>query len=136
MNRFKLMEQLELHEGRRERAYRDSLGNITVGVGRNLTGKGLSENEIDYLLANDIDETIANLNHYCPWWQQMTENRQLVLADMCFNMGWGQLSKFKNTLRDMEHERYAEAAARMLKSLWARQVGDRARKLAAMMEKG
>ena len=48
---------LRRHEGVEPYAYKDHLGYITVGVGRCLekdVGMGLSDDEIDYLLKNDI----------------------------------------------------------------------------------
>ena len=49
-----LIRLIEDHEGRRSHIYTDTVGKLTIGVGRNLTDRGLSDDEIDYLLANDI----------------------------------------------------------------------------------
>jgi lysozyme len=62
--------------------------------------------------------------------------RQNVLADMCFNLGIGGLLSFKNTLAMVEHGKYEEAAAAMLQSKWATQVGQRAIELSEMMRTG
>jgi len=56
----KLTEMLKRHEGVKTHAYKCSASKITVGVGRNIDPKGgigLTEDEIDYLLQNDIDST-------------------------------------------------------------------------------
>jgi lysozyme len=55
---------------------------------------------------------------------------------MAFNLGVPKLIGFRNTLADMEAGRYDEAADGMLASLWAKQVGNRADRLADMMRKG
>ena len=55
MDRNRLIDQLRIHEGVEKTVYNDSEGIPTIGVGRNLRDRGLSDDEIDYLLSNDID---------------------------------------------------------------------------------
>jgi len=136
MNRSMLREQLIRHEGRRKKPYVDTVGKVSIGVGRNLTDRGLSPAEIDYLFENDIDSCIADLDNNLPWWRELSDARQHVLLDMCFNMGIKRLLKFVNTLADVQAGRYNDAADNMLKSKWAGQVGQRAKTLARMMRDG
>lgn len=136
MNYNRLIEQLKLHEGVRDRPYKDSVGKLTIGVGRNLTDKGLKPKEIEYLLMNDIMECIDDLNKYLPWWRQLNEVRQRVLMDMCFNLGIGGLLGFKNTLAFIQSGDYEQASQNMLSSKWASQVGQRSRRLSEMMRTG
>lgn len=136
MNYNRLIEQLKLHEGVRDRPYKDSVGKLTIGVGRNLTDKGLKPKEIEYLLMNDIMDCIDDLNKYLPWWRQLNEVRQRVLMDMCFNLGIGGLLGFKNTLAFIQSGDYEQASQNMLLSKWASQVGQRARRLSEMMRTG
>lgn len=136
MNRAKLMEQLTIDEGRRARIYVDTVGKVTGGVGRNLTDREFSQDEIDLMLSNDIALVEADLDRTMPWWRTMTEARQGVLANMAFNLGISRLAGFKNTLAYMQAGRYDAAAAVMLDSLWARQVGARADRLAKIMRTG
>lgn len=136
MNYNRLIEQLKLHEGVRDRPYKDSVGKLTIGVGRNLTDKGLKPKEIEYLLMNDIMECIDDLNKYLPWWRQLNEVRQRVLMDMCFNLGIGGLLGFKNTLAFIQSGDYEQASQNMLLSKWAGQVGQRARRLSEMIRTG
>ena len=137
----RLVEQLRLHEGERRKAYRDTVGKLTIGIGRNLDDKGLRRDEIEYLLANDIADARADLDRYLPWWRGLDPVRQRVLIDMAFNMGMGSPGKggllsFVNTLSNIRQGRYAEAADMMLASKWAAQVGRRAVRLATMMRTG
>ncbi len=137
----RLVEQLRLHEGERRKAYRDTVGKLTIGIGRNLDDKGLRRDEIEYLLANDIADARADLDRYLPWWRGLDPVRQRVLIDMSFNMGMGApnrggLLSFVNTLSNIRQGRYAEAADMMLASKWAQQVGRRAVRLATMMRTG
>jgi lysozyme len=128
--------QLEHEEGRQPKPYTDSTGNLTIGIGRNLTGIGLYDDEIDYLLANDLKRVTDALNKNLPWWIHLDTVRQKVLIDMCFNMGIEKLLQFHNTLHWIMIGNYANAKLSMLSSLWAKQVGIRAINLATMLETG
>ena len=136
MNEQKLAAQLTVDEDRRPRIYLDTKGKVTGGVGRNLTDRAFSDDEIDLMLTNDIKGVARDLDRNLPWWRQMSEARQNVLANMCFNMGIVKLLGFAKTLTLMKAARYDAAAAEMLDSLWAKQVGARAIRLAATMRKG
>jgi lysozyme len=131
-----LAQELDRDEGRETLPYVDTVGKITIGVGRNLTDRGLSPDEIDYLLQNDIDLVVREMAQAFPWAARMTPARQRVLANMLFNLGLVRLRGFRNTLAAMERGDYRAAAAGMLASKWARQVGARATRLARMMERG
>lgn len=136
MNEKRMKEQLILHEGIRYKAYKDTVGKVTVGVGRNLVDRGLSATEVDYLLNNDIEGCRHQLDTELPWWRTLSEVRQRVLVDMCFNLGIHGLLGFKNTLGFIQAGAYDAAAAGMLKSKWAEQVKSRAIRLAEMMRTG
>tara|TARA_A100000172_G_C2981847_1_gene89658 strand:+ start:156 stop:584 length:429 start_codon:yes stop_codon:yes gene_type:complete len=132
----RLIAQLKVHEGVRDKVYLDTEGIETIGVGRNLKDKGLSEDEIDYLLQNDISEFKSGVQDTWSWWDNLDDVRQRVVVDMAFNMGLGGLSKFKKTLGHIEAGEYEEAASEMLNSRWAEQVGRRANTLSEMMRTG
>ena len=134
LNLPRLKEQLVRHEGLRLKAYRDTVDKLTIGVGRNLDDVGISETEAMFLLDSDIATVEKDLDRALPWWRGMSEERQLVLADMCFNLGISRLLGFKNTLAALQEGRYDEAAKEMLDSKWAQQVGKRAITLADMMK--
>jgi len=131
----KLKAELTLDEGRRSRIYVDTVGKVSGGIGRNLTDKGFRDNEIDLMYQNDIAETEAWLDRNLPWWRSLDPVRQRVMMNMAFNMQ-GKLLTFVDTLAAMKRGDYAAAADGMLNSLWARQVGARATRLAAMMRSG
>ena len=132
----RLITQLKVHEGVRSKVYLDTEGIETIGVGRNLRDRGLSDDEIELMLANDIRDFQEEVESAFPWWSDMDDVRQRVVVDMAFNMGLGSLSKFVNTLAHIENGRYEEASVEMLDSKWARQVGDRANVLSGMMKTG
>jgi lysozyme len=138
VNRDKLTAQLTVDEGRKRRIYLDTATppRWTGGVGRNLSDRDFSDDEIDLMLTNDINAVERQLDKALPWWCEMNDARQNVLANMCFNLGIGKLLGFKNTLTFMRARRYDAAALGMLDSKWAKQVGQRAIRLAEMMRKG
>lgn len=136
MNRDELRSMLVLHEGLRLFPYKCTAGKVTIGVGRNLDDKGITQAEAFELLEHDIDDVERELDQTWPWWRQMTDARQQVLADMCFNLGLGRLKGFVSTIAYMKAGQYEDAADGMLDSLWARQVGQRAQRLAKMMREG
>jgi lysozyme len=131
-----LLAELRRDEGVRSKPYRDTVGKLTIGVGRNLDDVGLSDEEIDYLLANDVARVKAEMDLAIPWWRDLDAVRQRALVNMCFNLGIHGLLGFRNTLAAIQAHDWPKAAAGMLESRWARQTGARAHRLAHMMETG
>jgi len=129
----KLKDQLILHEGLELKSYQCSAGFITLGVGRNVEELGITEDEARYLLDNDILRVTKELDSAMPWWRNMSEVRQRVVVDMVFNLGISRFLNFKNAINAMQEEDWDEAAAQMLDSRWADQVGQRATRLATAM---
>jgi lysozyme len=137
VDRERLRQQLILHEGLELHPYVDTVGKVTIGVGRNLTDNGISHVEALYLLDNDIEQrAIADLLRHAPWVAQLDPVRQAVVIDMCFNMGWPRLSLFDNTLAAIRRGDWVSAAEGMRASKWAKQVGRRAVRLRQMMLTG
>lgn len=131
-----LVPQLAAHEGLRLKPYRDSVGKLTIGVGRNLDDVGISTAEAGVLVVNDIARAEQGLDLRLPWWRKLDASRRAVLIDMAFNMGVEALCGFTTTLAAVQSGRYGEAAASMLRSKWAGQVGRRAATLSRMMRTG
>ena len=136
MDRNRLIDQLRIHEGVEKTVYNDSECIPTIGVGRNLRDRGLSDDEIDYLLSNDIDIVVDELDKVLPWWKDLDEVRQRVLCDLVFNLGMPRFSGFKKSISHMKQQMWDQAADELLDSKWARQVGRRAQTLSEMMRTG
>jgi lysozyme len=132
----KLIENLVAHEGYRTMPYTDTVGKLTIGVGRNLTDRGLSKEEVYFLLANDIKRACGEIDLYFPWVWKMTENRQRVMIELTFAMGITKIRGFKRMLLAAASGHYADAAIELLNSRWAEQVGERAHALAQLLELG
>lgn len=136
MNLDAMRSELIRDEAMKLKPYRDSVGKLTIGVGRNLDDVGISQTEAAHLLDGDIQRTADALDKAIPWWRNLDEVRQRVLLNMAFNMGIAGLLGFKHALADVQAGNYDSAAAGMLDSKWAQQVGQRAQRLADMMTKG
>jgi len=132
----RIRETLIRHEGLRLKPYRDSVGKLTIGVGRNLEDVGLTELEAHWLLMNDITRVADELLEAIPWIAGLNDVRQEVLVNMAFNLGIKGLLEFKRTLSAIERAKYRAASRFMLESKWASQVGPRARELAQAMKTG
>jgi len=135
----KTTKQLRRHEGFVSHAYKDSLGYLTIGYGRLIDKEkngGITKDEAEYLLANDINGVYESLTHYLPFFKNLDEPRQAVLLNMAFQMGVHGVRQFKNTLRLIEAGNYGGAADNMLESLWAQQTPNRAKEMAQQMRTG
>lgn len=135
MDRQLLKEQLERHEGLRLKPYRDTVGKLTIGYGRNLDDVGIAPEEAELMLDNDIDAALKELRTIDVF-NELDEVRQAVITNMCFNLGFYGLMSFSKMWKAIQRKDYREAAVQMLNSLWARQVGSRSDELAKLMRDG
>ena len=133
-----LLEMLKRHEGVKSHVYRCSAGYETIGVGRNISksGMGLSDDEVDYLLENDIERIIKELSSEYPWFNTLDDVRKDAMIDISFNLGATRLRGFKRALAAMEVADYKTAAKEFLDSKWSRDVKGRATELCYMIEMG
>jgi lysozyme len=135
----RLIETLKRHEGVKYYVYKDHLGYETIGVGRCLkegVGLGLTHDEVDYLLMNDINRCLEELDAAFPWFKDLTEIRREAMINLCFNLGLTRLRKFEKALAAMSIHNYEEAADEFLDSRWAKQVGNRATEVTEMIRTG
>lgn len=136
MNRERLILQLIRDEGLRLKPYKDTVGKITIGIGRNLTDVGISQAEAEHLLSNDIDVCERECKARFSWWDDLNDARQGALLNLCFNMGITRLMKFPNTLELLKRGLYEKASVQLLESRYAQQVGDRALRVAEQIRRG
>jgi len=106
----------------------------TIGIGRNLEDKGITEKEALMLLENDIQECLEDLKTIFNKFDMLPESAQRVLVDMRFNLGHEGFRKFKNMIQAVKQQDFHSAAREMRDSLWYHQVGKRADHLTKMME--
>ena len=134
-----LIKMLKRHEGVKPHAYRCSENFVTVAGGRNIDetgGLGLSVDEIEFLLANDIRRCRAELVENFDWFEGLDSIRQDALIDFNFNVGLTTFMKFKKFIAAIKKGNWDAAATELLSSKYAKQVGARADELAAMIKSG
>lgn len=137
-----LLQELRRDEGVRYVPYLDSVGVKTVGVGHNLEAHPLdltyplTDEQVDQILADDLVRVFSGLDRKIGWWRNLSCARKRVLANMAFNLGVDGLLEFKRMILAVDRGHYDQAAREMLNSKWARQVFNRAIRLAEMMAKG
>ena len=133
-----LTEMLRKHEGVRDKVYLCSAGYETIGVGRNISeyGLGLSDDEINYLLNNDIKRVREELTEEYYWFAGLDEARQDAMIDISFNLGQTRLRGFVKSLEAMAREDFDTAADEFMDSKWSEQVGDRAVEVTEIIRTG
>ena len=136
MNQNRLEHRLTKDEGLRLKPYHCSAGKLTIGIGRNIEERGISQAEALFLLRNDIETCESELRANFTFFEELSDIRQEVLLNMCFNLGISRLKQFKKMIQALDQEDYARAAREMLDSRWANQVGKRAVQLAHEMKTG
>jgi len=125
-----LIEMIKKHEGFRGMPYNDSLGFSTIGYGTKLP---ITEEEAELLLKHRLDEKILELSEKEPFYLDLPEKAQEVVANMAYQMGVGGVLKFKKMWAALKAGDYKKAAEEMLNSRWAKQTPNRAKELAEIM---
>ena len=135
----KLREQLKIDEGVKYEIYDDHLGYKTFGIGHLVKatdeeygapcGTPVSVDRVNSVFDEDVETYIAEAEKVFGNLQEMPQEAQLVIVNMCFNMGAPRLSQFKKFIKAIHDEDWATASVEMLDSRWAKQVGVRANRL-------
>ena len=133
MNYEQLKKDLIRHEGLRLTPYLCSSDKLSIGVGRNLDDRGITEEEAMVLLDNDINICIRELLDNLTFYNRMPDDIKEILVNLTFNMGMPTLLKFQKMLGHIEAGRFEEASAELLNSRYAKQVKGRAVELASRM---
>ena len=131
-----LTERIIRHEGIRLKPYRDSEGNLTIGIGRCLDTKGISEEEAIEMFSTDIADAQDALYSALPWAARLDEERHDILIEMVFQLGIAGLLEFQHMLADIQTENWQDAKAQMLDSKWHAQSPARCEELAEIMLTG
>jgi len=132
----KLVHTIKQHEGLSLKPYRCSAGKLTIGYGRNIEDNGISKQEAEAMLSQDINETLDAICKRFNWFYALNEDRRIIIVDMVFNMGINRFSGFKKMIAALYEQNYTLASHEMLDSKWAEQVGQRAHELAEAMQTG
>jgi len=127
---------LVAEEGEEFKVYLDSEGIPTIGVGRNLRDKGISEDESRLLLKNDIIECYRDLYDIFPNFDSFSSNRRVVLISMRFNLGLSGFKGFKEMIAAIQSDDWERAAVELLDSDRGRKLIERSKREAEMLRGG
>lgn len=131
-----LKDLIKSHEGLRLRPYECTAGKTTIGWGRNLEDKGITLEEAEFMLDNDIKAVISSCREIFSWFAFLDNVRQAVICDMVFNLGIGGFLAFKKLIAAIREKDWERAVSEMENSKWHSQVGTRGVRLAKMMRTG
>lgn len=139
MDHDKLEIELIRDEGLRLTAYRDSLGYFTIGVGHLLGNSprmtSITADEAKALYQWDVAQAEKLARGIFPNFGTLSDARQRALTNMAFNLG-GRLQGFVRFIAAITAQDWTTAGREMADSTWAKQVGQRAVRLRAMIESG
>lgn len=122
-------------EGERLGIYKDSVGILTVGVGHNIQEKGISKAVSRLMLKEDIQDVVSDCRTLS-YWDNLDPVRQLIVADMVFNLGFSRFLGFRRMNAALDIGDYLLASAEGRDSKWYKQVGRRSKKLMIAMISG
>jgi lysozyme len=148
MTTARLYDELTRDEGKRNKAYKDSKGIWSIGIGHNILADpvlrpqlsrlqtvGLSDAEVKALFATDVAKAEKQLDANIPWWRKLSDVRQDAIANLAFNLGIGKFLTWAHTLAAIQqsiNDGNFKRVGDMLRNTqpWADQVGDRATRIA------
>ena len=135
----KAMELIKKHEGSgpvrsgRYFPYACPAQKLTIGFGRNIEQKGISEGEANFLLHNDVQECVKLLRRTFIRFNSFIRTRQIALIDMTYNLGFTRFLTFKKMVAAIHEEDWKEAASQAKDSIWYNQVGNRGKTIVGMI---
>ena len=130
------IDRLVEFEGLKLKPYRCSKGFLTIGIGRNLDTKGISEEEALFMLQNDIDECNEDLKKIFPKWLEFSGGQRVALRDVRFNHGSKGFRLFKKMIKAIQDNDWEVAAKELLDSVYAKKLPERANANAELLKKG
>lgn len=146
--RDKYQRMLVADEGLRLKAYTCTAGAWTIGVGRNLSARGVTGLKLMYYRTVGVtrqqamawlDEDVAAAEADCSHlfgdalFDSWSENRRLGWVNFLFNVGRPTALKFQGTLTHARNGDWRKVRVHLENSLWFRQVKARGPRVVAMI---
>lgn len=124
-------------EGKRLRMYQDTKDIWTVGIGRNMQDRDISEEVCSLMFKEDLEIVLKDANTFS-WFNDLNDVRQAVILNMLFNMGLTRFRGFKKTIKFIKNGSFMTASVEMLDSKWAKidVSKHRSNRLSLMMRTG
>ena len=128
-----IIADLKVDEGFRAKPYLCTAGANSIGYGRNLDALGITEEEAEHMLRNDVARVERDLNKAYPWWIKCPETVRRAMVNMVYNLGINRFGIFKRMISCIQAGDYKGASAHALDSKWADQVGARAVRISQLI---
>ena len=122
---------LRRDEGFSDQPYRCSSGRLTIGYGTEI--ESISRDEAEWLLAHRAAGIWAEVEAAKPFVATLPAPARRALINMAYNLGAPRLLDFTRMWAALARGDWEAAASEALDSRWARQVGDRADRIAALL---
>lgn len=110
-------------------------GHPSIGVGRCLDRKGISQAEAKVMLMSDLTQYHAELSKL-PWYAQLDPARRRAILNMRHQLGFAGLMNFHAMITLLGKGDFANAAQMGLSSLWGKETPDRARRVMYLLASG
>jgi len=130
---MKGIRQIRLDEGKRFKLYKCTADKWTIGIGRNLSDRGINQDEMELMFSNDIAECLDDLPKIFPKLDTFTEDRQGAFLNMRFQLGPGGIRKFKKMVAAANAENWKEVVIQAKDSKWYKQTPERAKRVVAKL---
>ena len=132
-----LEDRVKRHEGIRLFPYKCTAGKTSIGYGRNLDDKGISQQEADFLFKNDLakcEREYFQLPRAVRG--RCSEVRKGVLIEMIYQLGYNGVTRFRQMLQAIQDDDFERAADEMLDSRWFQQTSSRCKELSEIFRNG
>jgi len=116
-----LIEDIKMEEGYRSSVYLDTLEKPTIGYGFLIDSLELQEDICQLILMRKLEKLIKTIKFNFKWFDDMPEEVQDVVINICYQLGVSGFSKFKKTIQFMKNKQWDKASVEMLDSKWARE---------------
>lgn len=145
-----ILKRLEFHEGLILFPYYCTANKLSIGIGHSVEARpwtdeekkaigdwenGITKNMAYMICRNDVNLFLKDLKTL-DFWKQLDDERQYALIDICFNIGFSGLKKFKKMLKALTVKDYLTASTELLDSKYATQTGKRAKRIAKLIRTG
>ena len=127
LNDQEIAEYVKNHEGLSLKPYYCTANKLSIGIGRNLEDRGITQEEAFFMFGNDLRLAVSDLNRvFGADFKGFPDKAKLAFIDMMFQLGLGRFSGFQNMSKYAIAGNGKEAARGLMDSKYARQVPSRA----------
>jgi len=130
-----LKDSIKKHEGYVGIVYKDSLGIDTIGYGFAIKDLELDEDICDIILDRKLKNLDDRIKLKFGWYKYMPPRIQIIITEMCYQLGVTGFSKFKKTISYLQDKQWKNASIEMLDSRWAKQTPNRAKEMSNEVKK-